>query len=58
MRIERDEYGWYLVSDEISLVYGYGKTQEEARQDYEDSLDEYKKIVQQEEKTSSKKGGA
>lgn len=57
MRIERDEYGWYLVSDEISLVYGYGKTQEEARQDYEDSLDEYKKIVQQEEKTSSK-GGA
>lgn len=43
--LERDENGCYLVSDNVSVVYGVGDTPVEAQQDYIVSLKEYLQLL-------------
>jgi hypothetical protein len=49
LMIEQDEDDYYIVSDDEFLVYGYGKTQLLAQQDYIISLIEYYQILQKQE---------
>ena len=51
---EQDEFKMYVVSDSIYFVYGYGETEELARQDYQKSLTEYHHILQRVEDIISK----
>ncbi len=43
-KLEQDENGDFILSDDLFLVYGYGKTKEEAKKDYFISLIEYCQI--------------
>lgn len=45
VKIEQDEDGYYIVSDDTFLVYGEGRTLEEAQQDYTESLIDYYEII-------------
>lgn len=44
LKLEQDENGDFIVSDNLFLVYGIGKTEEEAKKDYFISLIEYCQI--------------
>jgi len=45
IKIEQDEDGYYVVSDDLFLVYGEAATLEEAEQDYIVSLRDYYQII-------------
>ena len=45
VNLEQDEDGCYLVSDNVSVVYGIGDTRFEAEQDYIVSLIEYYQLL-------------
>lgn len=49
LTIEQDKNGYYIVSDDDFFVYGYGKTQSLAHQDYIVSLIEYYQLVEKQE---------
>jgi hypothetical protein len=49
LTIEQDKDGYYIISDDDFLVYGYGKTQFLARQDYIISLIEYYQLLEKQE---------
>ncbi len=44
-RIEQDEDGSFIVSDDLFLVYGHGQTPYEAQHDYITGLIEYYEIL-------------
>jgi len=43
--VERDSDGWWVLSDEVFMVYGTGQTPREAYADYVQSLIEYRGLV-------------
>lgn len=43
---ERDDDGWWIVSDDVFLVYGMGKDRSQAYKDYVASLLEYYQLVE------------
>ena len=45
VKIEQDEEGSYLISEEIFAVYGFGDTLFDALQDYKQSLIEYYQLL-------------
>lgn len=44
LTIEQDADGSYVVSDEVTLVYGWGETEDAALLDYDVSLQEYQEL--------------
>lgn len=44
LTIEQDADGSYVVSDEVTLVYGWGATEDAALLDYDVSLQEWREI--------------
>ena len=51
--LEIDSDGWFVLGDDIFLVYGEGATLEAAWEDYRSSLMEYCDIVQRDAPTSA-----
>jgi hypothetical protein len=51
--IEIDSEGWFVLSDDVFLVYGEGATLESAWEDYRSSLVEYCDMVQRDAPSSA-----
>lgn len=43
--LEQDEDGFYVLSDDLFLIYGEGKTEEEVKTDYMTALIDYYQII-------------
>jgi hypothetical protein len=48
---QQDEDG-YIVSDEVFFMYGEGSTAEEALKDYEESISDYREMLEEEDNPS------
>jgi len=52
LTVERDSEGWYIISDDVFLVYGTGPTWTEALHDYAQSLTESYQITERSAQTN------
>jgi hypothetical protein len=53
VEVELDSEGWFVLSDDVFLVYGEGTTLESAWEDYRASLVEYCDIVKRDAPASA-----